>query len=121
MSNPSITSQTVHLRRPSDLITAVPYLLGFHPDPGSIVILGIHDRTVAFTVRLDAPAHPMPSSTRPRSGFVSPGQSPTPTLTPSSSSGTCPPTATGPCFWSAPPHPSPCWRSSASTTAAGGR
>ena len=56
MSTPTITSATVHLRRPSDLVTAVPYLLGFHPDPGSIVILGIHDRTVAFTVRLDAPA-----------------------------------------------------------------
>lgn len=54
MSNPS--TAMVHLRQPSDLITAVPYLLGFHPDPGSIVILGIHDYSVAFTVRLDTPA-----------------------------------------------------------------
>ena len=55
MTTPTTPSATVHVRRPSELLTAVPYLLGFHPDPGSIVILGIHDRTVAFTVRLDAP------------------------------------------------------------------
>jgi hypothetical protein len=34
----------------------VPYLLGFHPDPGSIVILGLHERRIAITVRVDASA-----------------------------------------------------------------
>ncbi|WP_158220829.1 DUF4192 domain-containing protein [Kineosporia sp. R_H_3] len=37
-------------------MTAVPYLLGFHPDPGSIVVLGLHERRIAITARVDASA-----------------------------------------------------------------
>ena len=56
MSTPASTPTTVRLREPSDLVTAVPYLLGFHPDPGSIVVLGLHERRIAITVRVDASA-----------------------------------------------------------------
>lgn len=55
MSSPASTP-TVRLREPSDLVTAVPYLLGFHPDPGSIVVLGLHERRIAITIRVDASA-----------------------------------------------------------------
>lgn len=55
MSTPASTP-TVRLREPADLVAAVPYLLGFHPDPDSIVILGIHARQIAITVRVDVTA-----------------------------------------------------------------
>lgn len=44
----------VTLRTPTDLLAAVPYLLGFHPID-SIVVLGLHGPRVVFNVRADLP------------------------------------------------------------------
>lgn len=40
------------LRRPADLVTAVPYLLGFHPDD-SLVVVWLGDGCVRLTARID--------------------------------------------------------------------
>jgi hypothetical protein len=37
---------------PADLITAIPYLLGFHPHE-SVVVVGLHDGAVVVTIRVD--------------------------------------------------------------------
>ena len=43
------------LRTPHDLITAVPFLIGFHPS-NSIVIISIKDGALGLTMRCDLPA-----------------------------------------------------------------
>ncbi len=43
------------LRTPHDLITAVPFLIGFHPT-NSIVIISIKDGTLGLTMRCDLPS-----------------------------------------------------------------
>jgi hypothetical protein len=49
----SLTGQPVlHLRQPSDLLEAVPYLLGFHPRQ-SLVIVGLEGKSVVLTTRVD--------------------------------------------------------------------
>lgn len=45
--------ETVRLRHPSDLPVAVPFLLGFHPAPCSLVVVVLHDGRVTLTVRVD--------------------------------------------------------------------
>lgn len=48
--------ETVRLNNPRDLLTAVPFMLGFEPGPGSVVVLALHAGRIAVTVRVDAPA-----------------------------------------------------------------
>jgi len=40
---------------PGELIRAVPYLLGFHPDPGSLVLVGLRAGRVIVSARVDLP------------------------------------------------------------------
>jgi hypothetical protein len=47
-------SPTLTLRHSADLVAAVPYLLGFHPDH-SVVLLAFRDRTLACASRGDLP------------------------------------------------------------------
>lgn len=56
------STETIRLHQPADVLTAVPYLLGFHPDPGSIVVLALHDHRVTVTVRLDTPTGDVPAA-----------------------------------------------------------
>lgn len=44
----------VQLRHPRDLPVALPYLLGFHPGPGSLIAVCLHRGRVALTTRVDA-------------------------------------------------------------------
>lgn len=53
---PDAAFETVQLRSEADLLTAVPFLLGFHPDPGSIVVIALHQTGIAVTIRMDLPA-----------------------------------------------------------------
>ncbi|MCU1659009.1 MAG: hypothetical protein JWO57_3665 [Pseudonocardiales bacterium] len=43
---------TLRIKGPGDLLQAVPYLLGFHPQ-ASLVIVGLHASRLVVTVRLD--------------------------------------------------------------------
>ncbi|MDQ6849192.1 MAG: DUF4192 family protein [Actinomycetota bacterium] len=45
-------SPSLQVRGPADLLAAVPYLLGFHPQE-SLVIIGLADNRVVVTARLD--------------------------------------------------------------------
>lgn len=49
-----MTSDRVTLRTPTDLLAAVPYLLGFHPTD-SVVAVGLRGSRVAFSARADLP------------------------------------------------------------------
>jgi hypothetical protein len=49
-------TETVRLNNPRDLLTAIPFLLGFEPDPGSVVVLALHAGHIAVTIRVDAAA-----------------------------------------------------------------
>ncbi|MBK6873837.1 MAG: DUF4192 family protein [Kineosporiaceae bacterium] len=59
---PDAAFETVQLRSEADLLTAVPFLLGFHPDPGSIVVIALHQTGIAVTIRMDLP-RPGPTPT----------------------------------------------------------
>lgn len=48
------TAPRLELSSPADLLAAIPYLLGFHP-ADSLVLVGIRDRHVAVTFRVDLP------------------------------------------------------------------
>jgi hypothetical protein len=48
------TPPRITLRTPTDLLAAVPYLLGFHPSH-SVVAIGLRDSRVVFNVRADLP------------------------------------------------------------------
>jgi Domain of unknown function (DUF4192) len=48
------TEPTMKLRAPSDLLAAIPYLVGYHPDD-SVVVVGLHGRRLAFSARVDLP------------------------------------------------------------------
>ena len=48
------TEPTLKLRAPSDLLAAIPYVVGYHPDE-SIVVLGMHGRRLLFSARVDLP------------------------------------------------------------------
>jgi Domain of unknown function (DUF4192) len=45
-------TRTLHVNGPADLLGAVPYLLGFHPEE-SLVIIGLNESKVVVTARLD--------------------------------------------------------------------
>ena len=45
--------QRLQIQGPADLIAAVPYLLGFHPDPGSLVIIEFAGLILACALRAD--------------------------------------------------------------------
>jgi hypothetical protein len=45
----------IRIRTDADLVTAVPYLIGFRPDDGSIVVLAFADGRVVFAARADLP------------------------------------------------------------------
>jgi Domain of unknown function (DUF4192) len=51
--NPTETP-TLHVRGPADLLDAVPYLLGLHPEE-SLVVIGLDDTTVTVTARINLP------------------------------------------------------------------
>lgn len=46
------TAGTIRLSDPSELIAAVPHLLGFHPH-NSVVVLALHGRSLGLTLRAD--------------------------------------------------------------------
>jgi hypothetical protein len=48
------TDNTIKLRKPADVLAAVPYLLGFHPTD-SIVLVGLEGTYVRVVIRLDLP------------------------------------------------------------------
>jgi hypothetical protein len=50
-------TSNLSLRSPADLITAVPYLLGFHPSD-SVVVVGLRDKQLLFAARGDVDAPP---------------------------------------------------------------
>lgn len=50
----SIPTQRLTLQTPTDLLAAVPYLLGFHPHD-SVVVIGLCGTRVVFSVRTDLP------------------------------------------------------------------
>ena len=49
-----ISIETVRLNHPRDLLTAVPFLLGFEPDPGSVIVVALHAGRVAVTIRVES-------------------------------------------------------------------
>ena len=49
-----MTTTTMHLRSPGELITAVPYILGFEPTD-SLVAIALKDGRVGLTSRIDLP------------------------------------------------------------------
>lgn len=50
--------QRLQIQGPADLIAAVPYLLGFHPDPGSLIIAEFAGMSLGCTLRTDLTASP---------------------------------------------------------------
>ena len=60
--NPTETP-TLHVRGPADLLGAVPYLLGFHPEE-SLVVIGLADTTVTVTARINLPDMHLPNVLR---------------------------------------------------------
>ena len=52
---PGITIEQVRLNRPRDLLSAIPYLLGFHP-ADSVVVVALRRGQVALAARVDASA-----------------------------------------------------------------
>ncbi|MGN9811444.1 DUF4192 domain-containing protein [Micromonospora sp. BQ11] len=58
----STPQNTLTVRSPADLVAAVPYLLGFHPHDGSIVVVVFNNRRVTFVARGDLPDHGAPTA-----------------------------------------------------------
>ncbi|WP_238019551.1 DUF4192 domain-containing protein [Dactylosporangium sp. AC04546] len=54
MTTTTAETPPLRLRSPSDLLSATPYLLGFHPS-NSLVVLGLHGTGLHFHVRGDLP------------------------------------------------------------------
>jgi hypothetical protein len=48
-------SDGIMIRSPADIVAAVPYLLGFHPSPASLVLLGFDGPPGMATLRVDLP------------------------------------------------------------------
>ncbi|MET8912480.1 DUF4192 domain-containing protein [Micromonospora sp. NPDC004551] len=57
----SFPDNKLTVRSPADLVAAVPYLLGFRPDDGSIVVIASRDRRIVFAARGDLPAPGAPA------------------------------------------------------------
>ncbi len=51
----SVPDTKLTVRSPADLAAAVPYLLGFRPADGSIVVIASRDRRIVFAARADLP------------------------------------------------------------------
>ncbi|MDG4838363.1 DUF4192 domain-containing protein [Micromonospora sp. WMMD967] len=51
----SFPENKLTVRSSADLATAVPYLIGFHPSDGSIVVIACRDRRIVFAARGDLP------------------------------------------------------------------
>src|SRR5437879_1258514 len=51
-----MSANTLRLRSPADVVSAIPYLVGFHP-ADSVVVLACDDSAGAYAVRLDLTAH----------------------------------------------------------------
>jgi hypothetical protein len=49
-----MTTQTIRLSSPLDLITSMPYMLGFHPKR-SIVLVNLHENHLGLAQRIDIP------------------------------------------------------------------
>jgi len=49
-----MTTQTIRLSSPVDLITSLPYMLGFHPKR-SVVLVNLHDTRLGLAQRIDIP------------------------------------------------------------------
>lgn len=50
-----MTSEPIlKLRAPSDLLAAIPYVVGYHP-ADSVVVLGVQGRRITFSARVDLP------------------------------------------------------------------
>ncbi|AEB44311.1 DUF4192 domain-containing protein [Micromonospora maris] len=54
-------TEKLTLRSPADVVTAVPYLLGFHPTDASIVVIVSRHGRVVFAARTDLPAPDAPA------------------------------------------------------------
>jgi Domain of unknown function (DUF4192) len=52
----AMSSNTLRLRSPADVVVAIPYLIGFHP-ADSVVVLACDSAQGAYAVRLDLTAH----------------------------------------------------------------
>lgn len=52
----SSSENKLTVRSSADLAAAVPYLIGFHPGHGSIVVIACRDRRIVFAARSDLPA-----------------------------------------------------------------
>jgi len=50
------------VRSPADLVAAVPYLIGHHPDDGSLVIVVVGGSRIVFVARVDLPDPDAPAS-----------------------------------------------------------
>ncbi|MCM0673567.1 DUF4192 domain-containing protein [Micromonospora phytophila] len=57
----SFSENKLTVRSSADLATAVPYLIGFHPGDGSIVVIACRDRRIVFAARGDLPAPGSPA------------------------------------------------------------
>ncbi|WP_328383572.1 DUF4192 domain-containing protein [Micromonospora zamorensis] len=57
----SFPENKLTVRSSADLATAVPYLIGFHPADGSIVVIACRDRRIVFAARDDLPAPGTPA------------------------------------------------------------
>lgn len=44
----------IRVQAPEDLISAIPHILGFHPED-SLVVMAMHDNSLTFTMRVDLP------------------------------------------------------------------
>ncbi|MGC5332832.1 DUF4192 domain-containing protein [Micromonospora sp. DT62] len=58
----SFINNKLTVRSPGDLVTAVPYLLGFRPSDGSIAVIACRERRIIFAARGDSPAVDAPAS-----------------------------------------------------------
>ncbi|MBO4209795.1 DUF4192 domain-containing protein [Micromonospora echinofusca] len=57
----SFADHTLTIRSSADLVAVVPYLIGFHPGDGSIVVIAFRDSRVVFAARGDIPAPGTPA------------------------------------------------------------
>jgi hypothetical protein len=58
----SFSDNKLTVRSSADLVAAVPYLIGFHPGDGSLVVIACRDSRVVFAARGDLPAPGSPAS-----------------------------------------------------------
>jgi hypothetical protein len=54
-SDHTVSLETIRLAGPDPLLTAIPYLLGYQPADGSLVVTGITGRRIVLTARIELP------------------------------------------------------------------